>query len=263
MLRLVIIFAIAGLLVLFAVPVFAGGFNNGWLFHETWDNFDWTYPADNPAGSEFAIDADSNLVIGSFGEPRKIYAEKELACPIYPTANFVFEAHVIVDTDPDDCVGSIRIDLLGESDEIVARIAWFDWQANTGYGDLELSAEGGNPNNIYQSQPHGFTTQYATPNHVFRIVREGDEWTGWIDEKRGTTLVYAPTITATKIEVSINGDVEPWTPREPKIDYIKVINSPTFGDINSSGGIDIDDIVALIAYVFQGGAAPCGCPPAE
>lgn len=29
------------------------------------------------------------------------------------------------------------------------------------------------------------------------------------------------------------------------------------GDVNCSGGVDIDDIVYLIAYVFQGGPAPC------
>ena len=29
------------------------------------------------------------------------------------------------------------------------------------------------------------------------------------------------------------------------------------GDVNCSGGTDIDDIVYLIAYVFQGGYAPC------
>jgi hypothetical protein len=32
------------------------------------------------------------------------------------------------------------------------------------------------------------------------------------------------------------------------------------GDVNCSGGVDIDDIVYLIAYVFQGGEEPCaGC----
>jgi len=36
------------------------------------------------------------------------------------------------------------------------------------------------------------------------------------------------------------------------------------GDVDNSGGVDIDDIVYLIAYVFQGGPEPdCGvdCPP--
>lgn len=31
----------------------------------------------------------------------------------------------------------------------------------------------------------------------------------------------------------------------------------SIGDVNCSGGVDIDDIVYLIAYVFQGGNAPC------
>lgn len=41
-------------------------------------------------------------------------------------------------------------------------------------------------------------------------------------------------------------------------------NSSNCGDVDNSGGVDIDDIVYLIAYVFQGGPDPdCGidCPP--
>ncbi len=32
------------------------------------------------------------------------------------------------------------------------------------------------------------------------------------------------------------------------------------GDPNCSGNVDIDDVVYLIAYIFQGGPAPCGEP---
>ncbi len=44
----------------------------------------------------------------------------------------------------------------------------------------------------------------------------------------------------------------------PTGDFIYTANSSIYicGDANNSGGVDIDDVVFLIAYIFQGGPAP-------
>jgi len=172
----------------------------------------------------------------------------------------VFEVHVIVETDLENSACSIAISLHNDAEEQIAAIAWFDWHSDPSFGDLEMTAEDGHLNVIYRSEPQGASHEFPTVNHVFRIVRTGDIWTGWIDEKRGGSLELQPTMTVTKIRVGFYGDTWPQSPRDPKIDYVKVVNSPVFGDADSSGDVDIDDVVSLINYIFTGGEPPCGCP---
>ena len=251
--------AIVLALTLLTSPVLAAGLFTDWLFYETWDSFDWTYSPDNAPGSAFTVDGDANLVVDTYGTPRLVLAEKQLECAISPNADFVLEAHLIVETDPASAAGDMAVELHTEDGLVAAYIAWYDWQAAAGFGSIEMGAEGGGANTIYRSEPHGASPEFATINHVARVVRVGDEWSAWIDEKKGATLVFQPTMTITKVKIRMAGDVPPWTPRETKMDYVKVVNSPVFGDANCSGAVDIDDVVYVITYIFSGGPPPCGC----
>ena len=113
-------------LVLLSGTIIADGIFTKWLFYETWDSFDWTYSASNPSGSEFEIDADSNLVAASYGTPRVIYCERPLECPVRPGADFAFEAHMIVETDPTNSAGGLGVELLSSDDQVAAQINWYD-----------------------------------------------------------------------------------------------------------------------------------------
>lgn len=72
--------------------------------------------------------------------------------------------------------------------------------------------------------------------------------TTWVPP--GTSLKFSPPIgSPSYIPVYLSSTIS-------VVNHLAIVNEDLCGDVNGSGGIDIDDIVYLIAYVFQGGPEP-------
>jgi len=92
-------------------------------------------------------------------------------------------------------------------------------------------------------------------------------WSYWPDTVRNVTTViwlgpdrdccsYGQMLTNTGKGRLILAEAVDWFDSDVKTHIITTGVTPTYGDVNGSGSINIADVIYLIVYIFQGGAYP-------
>ncbi len=238
--------------------VMAGGVFSGTLFYETFDNLDgWV----EESPGTFSSDGDNLYRLPTTGT-NSISITKQLPLPLLPGYDFVFEVHVVDSTDTTGAVDWVNVKLLTDDDEEVAYIGWYDVKASAGWGGTDLCGEGGcvvAP--IYRCSVSGSCTEDPVVDLTLRITRSGDQWGAWRDQQKpsvGSYLSLAPTLTATKVEITFpENHPDGWTVRDPKVDYLLIKYGRLCGDLDGNSDINVVDLTTLVDYLFKGGPAPC------
>ena len=181
----------------------------------------WTYVP----GSTGTFKSDGqSLVVDTFGSQNGAKATYELPFAISTSSDFSARLHVRVTTDPNGGVGGFGLQLLDPSGQIAGQLAWHDVQASSGFGGIDLWAEGGGQNNanpIYRSDPSGFSREYPTIDSSLEIQRTGNDWSAWVGGTEKGSIHLSPTKSITKIEL-YSGSSPGWTPRDIHVDYVSV-----------------------------------------
>jgi len=129
-----------------------------------------------------------------------VIAEKWLARPLAPGADFTILMNLEATEDRPDSAGRFSLLLLTDKDQAVAQITWCDGLPAAGYGGVEFYAEGGTP--IYRSDPAGLGKEYPRLSGVLRLSRVGLHWDAWVtDVQKGGLLALTGTQTATKVRM--------------------------------------------------------------
>jgi hypothetical protein len=207
-------------------------------FHDGFETFTgWTY---TPA-STGAFDANGYLYL-STGQAitGETIAEKPLAVSLSATNDFSFVVLLRSGADLPNTCSWFDARLLDANGTVVAELGWHDVQAATGYGGVDFYAE--NQTAIYRTDPSGFGTEYpvfpASGDYgTLILTRSGSEWSAWVNgTQKGSTLSLAPTLTATKIEITM-GHWQDWGVRDLRVDDIAVIPEPATLSLLVLGGL--------------------------
>jgi len=145
--------------------------------------------------------ADSLVIhVSDWGDENPVIAEKWLARPLAPGADFSILLNLEATEDRPDSAGRFSLLLLTDQDQAVAQITWCDGLPAAGYGGVEFYAEGGTP--IYRTDPAGLGKEYPRLSGVLRLSRVGSHWGAWVnDAQKGGLLALAGTQTATKARI--------------------------------------------------------------
>lgn len=97
-------------------------------------------------------------------------AEKPLSAPLLADTDFNLSLNLaVVGGDTDGKVGALGVTLLDQYNQTVAKMAWHDAQASTGYGGVDFYAEGGAA--IYRTDPSGFGQEYPNFSGTLTLKR--------------------------------------------------------------------------------------------
>jgi hypothetical protein len=116
---------------------------------------------------------------------------------------------------------------------------------------------GGLPNAVV-GEPYSFRFEamWGVPNYQWEKILGQIPYGFTLDEETGVLSGTPTSVAEQYFKLRCTDSDSP-----PNVDErgytFRIVEPPIFrGDCDNSGGIDIDDVVFLIAYVFSGGAAP-------
>ncbi len=181
----------------------------------------WPYDAGNCPG--FALSSDGDLLsVTSYGScshgDQWEGAWQGLSEAVPAGRYFSVSFHPVVNTDPAGQMGGVVVQLLDDHDNVAAQLTWYEPQAGTGYGGVTFWAEG----NLIYGDLSGFDREYAQINSTLKLVRDGAEWSAWVDDaQKGSTFTLASTMTITKVRLAFYNFVN-WPERDIKVDFLKV-----------------------------------------
>lgn len=157
----------------------------------------WTHWT--PSMGRFTSDALA-IRVSDWQDEHPVIAEKWLARPLLPGADFTILLNLETTEDRPDSAGRFSLLLLTDQDQIVAQITWCDGLPPLGYGGIEFYAEGGTP--IYRTDPAGMGKEYPRISGILRLSRVGSHWSAGVnDVQKGRLLTLACTQTATKARI--------------------------------------------------------------